>query len=279
MSDSFCIVTPNLNMGRYLATTIESVLQNIRSNDQYFVIDGGSSDESIEILKYYTHRITGWISEPDAGYAHAIAKGLSRCTSAYQCWVNSGDLLMTGALDKARKRLRDTGADMIFGNDVYIDESGYVLQSSSGYVKNLALMMLYGGWTPLQEACFWRHSLYSKSGGIDPSLRFAADYDLFLRFSLQGRCEYVPVIFGAFRRHRGQKSRHVDSYRKERELCRSRELVRHDLDWKRRCVMAYYWLAVRWRARVWGARCAGPPSGTNVEESLFNRVDTWAKGM
>ncbi len=90
------------------------------------------------------------------------------------------------------------------------------------------MAMLYGGWTPLQDACFWRRNLYQGIGGIDRSLRYAADYDLFLRMALAGRTGYVPVTFSAFRRHAGQKSISGSAaYEDERRRVRAREIGAH----------------------------------------------------
>ena len=252
MSQSFAIVTPNYNMAGYLAQTIESVLSNMRDGDQYFIIDGGSSDGSVDIIRRYASRITGWVSEKDRGYADALAKGFARSRSEYQCWINSGDLLLTGTLDEARRQLASTGADFVFGDDLYIDEDGRVLQVTNGRTDALPDMMLFGGWTPLQDACYWRRSLYEKVGGIDPEQRYAADYDLFLRMSLGGDCRYVPAVFSAFRRHAGQTShRHAKGYRLEREQCRRRELQRATAGAIRKAVLgACYWWKVRWRARM-----------------------------
>ncbi|MGO9444871.1 MAG: glycosyltransferase family 2 protein [Thiobacillaceae bacterium] len=248
----FTVVTPNYNMGAYLAQTIESVLSNLRSDDEYFVIDGGSTDESVEILRHYASRLTGWVSEADHGYSSALEKGFRRSTAEYQCWINTGDLLLPGALDEARAWLQRTGADLIFGDDLYVDEIGEVLQVSNGRVADLASMMIYGGWTPLQDACFWHRDLYERVGGVDPSVRYAADYDLFLRMSLCGRSAYVPVIFSAFRRHPGQTSaRHATSYRKEREHCRLREMKRLGVHGRGgRLKASYYRWGARLRARL-----------------------------
>ncbi len=239
-------------MGEYLGETIESVLANLRPGDEYFVIDGGSTDSSLEVIHRYQDRLSGWISATDRGYADALAKGFMRSSGKYQCWINCGDLLLSGALDQARSRLEQTGADMIFGDDLYIDEHGVVLQVTNGYEADLGAMMLYGAWTPLQDACYWRRSLYDAVGGIDSSLRFAADYDLFLRMSQRGDCRYIPVVFSAFRRHRGQTSiANFDGYESERNNCRRRELNRNRDDTIGTLLRgAYYWVKVRWRARV-----------------------------
>lgn len=267
--NNFTVITPNYNMADYLAETIESVLINLRPGDEYFIVDGGSSDGSVEIIRRYEHRISGWVSEKDKGYADALAKGFSRSEGQYQCWINCGDLMLPGALDEARARLEETGADMIFGDDLYIDERGDVLQVSNGRVSDLPVMMLYGGWTPLQDACFWRRSLYDKVGGVDPDQRYAADFDLFLRMSLAGDCRYVPAIFSAFRRHDGQTSNvHALGYRQERERCRQRELASRAIpSWRRGLLGARYWVQARWRARMQSRRTDMPQLiGRNVSE-------------
>jgi glycosyltransferase involved in cell wall biosynthesis len=249
---NFTVVTPNYNMGEYLVETIESVLRNLRPGDEYFIIDGGSTDHSVEVIRSYESSITGWISEPDKGYADALVKGFLRSTTDFQCWINSGDLLLQGTLDMARQLLVESGADMIFGDDLYIDEHGIVVQVSNGRVTNLTDMMLYGGWTPLQDACYWRREFYEKVGGLDPEQKFAADFDLFLRMSLHGKCHYVPVIFSAFRRHGEQKSQSgALAYKRERQACQEREVARqakgtlHNL-----AKSLYYWPTTRLRARL-----------------------------
>jgi glycosyltransferase involved in cell wall biosynthesis len=221
------VVTPSFNMAPYLEETITSVLANLREDDEYFIIDGGSTDGSVEIIRRYEGRLSGWVSEPDHGYADAIGKGFDLATGDILCWINAGDLYLSGAFDVARRSLTDD-VDMIFGDDFYIDESNQVLLYSRGWVPDLRLAMLYGGWTPLQDACFWRRSLYQGIGGIDRSLRYAADYDLFLRMALAGRAGYTPMTFSAFRRHAGQKSISGSvAYEDERKRVRAREIETH----------------------------------------------------
>lgn len=248
-AESFCIVTPNYNMAAYLPATIESVIENLQPGDQYYVIDGGSEDGSVDVIRRYEKQLSGWTSEPDRGYADALAKGFSRCSSVYQCWINCGDFLLPGALAQARRALARTGADMVFGDDLFIDEQERVIFRSSGRVASLHRMMLYGGWTPLQDACFWRSALYRRVGGIDPELSVAADYDLFLRFGLAGDCQYVPILFSAFRRHEGQTSMsETERYEHERAAARRIQLDRLCPYgcWPQRL---YHWISVRIRAR------------------------------
>jgi glycosyltransferase involved in cell wall biosynthesis len=239
-------------LGSYLSQTIESVLANLSSSDEYFVIDGGSKDQSVDIIRQYESRLTGWISEPDRGYADALAKGFARATGDILCWINSGDLLLPEALDAARQTLTDTRADMVFGDDFYVDEEGQIIFFSRGYVKDLRDAMLYGAWTPLQDACFWRREVYECVGGMNPAFRYAADFDLFLRMALHGTCRYVPLAFSAFRRHAGQKSiSESPIYRKEREDLRRAVLdglPGSKLGKSLRCT--WHEAAIRWRVYV-----------------------------
>lgn len=218
------VVTPSFNMAAYLEDTIKSVLANLQPGDEYFVIDGGSVDGSVEVIRPHERNLTAWISEPDHGYADALAKGFARASGDILCWINVGDLYLSGALDAAR-RLLTSDLDMIFGDDFYVDESNKILAFSRGWVPDLRMAMLYGGWTPLQDACFWRRELYETIGGIDSTLRYAADYDLFLRMAISGRAQYVPHTFSAFRRHAGQKSIAGSAvYERERGRVRDREI-------------------------------------------------------
>jgi len=246
------VVTPCYNMGKYLERTIQSVLQNLEPGDEYFIIDGGSTDDSVKIIEAFRSKITGWVSEKDHGYADALAKGFNRGTGDVFCWINASDILLPGAFEKVRNVFTKTNVDFIFGDDFYISEDDKILAFSKGQVGNLRSAMLYGGWTPLQDACFWTKNLYQKVGGIDVSLKYAADFDLFLRFSLSGKTQYVPHIFSAFRRHGDQKSISGSAeYRKERIESLSMIKTKERIPLIKFYVLkAYYWFYVRFRARV-----------------------------
>jgi glycosyltransferase involved in cell wall biosynthesis len=210
------VVTPSFNMAPYLEDTIQSVIGNLRPGDEYFVIDGGSTDGSVDVIRRHEQNLTGWVSEKDAGYADAIGKGFARATGDILCWINAGDLYLVGAFDAARELLAPD-LDMIFGDDFYFDEANRVLSYSNGWVPDLRLATLYGGWTPMQDACFWRRSIYNDIDGINRKLKYAADFDLFLRMAVAGRTRYVPIAFSGFRRHNGQMSiSHASAYEAER---------------------------------------------------------------
>lgn len=219
------VVTVNFNMSDFLEDTILSVIRNLSDGDEYFIIDGGSTDSSLKIIDKYEKKITKWVSEKDDGYADALAKGFNFATGDILCWINSGDLFLSGAFPEVKKLFSEINTNFIFGDDFYINENNKIIQHTSGYSKNLRSAMLYGGWTPLQDACFWKRNAYEEIGGIDPTLKYAADYDLFLKLSLHGKHQYIPKTFSAFRKHNNQKSiMGKNLYLLERENCRSREL-------------------------------------------------------
>lgn len=248
----FSVVTPNLNQGIYLRRTIESVISNLEKGDEYFIIDGGSTDTSIAIIREFATAVTSWISEKDSGQYDAIAKGFDLAHGDFLCWVNSGDLLLPGALAAAREILHNSNLDLIYGDDIYIDEADRVISHSRANVDDLHYMMLYGEWTPLQDACFWRRSLYEEVKGLDRKLRYAGDFDFFLRASYHGRCRYIPMVMSAFRAHPNQHS--VDfASRYSVERRRVIETLKRNgkesaILWI--CLEVRYWFSVHWRTWV-----------------------------
>jgi len=239
-------------MGGFLERTIVSALTNLRSGDEYYIIDGGSTDNSLDIIKHYQDKISGWISEKDEGYADALAKGFNLTSGDILCWINSGDLLLPSAFDKVRNVFSSSNVDFIFGDDFYITEDDRVIFHSKGNISNLRNAMFFGDWTPLQDACFWRKKLYTKVGGINPSLKYAADFDLFLRFSVYGKTQYVPYTFSAFRKHQNQKSINSSSeYKNEKKICQKSIHKKFQVSRiKYTFLKAYYWIYVRLNARV-----------------------------
>ena len=206
MNASFSIVTPNLNMGKFLQRSMASVIATLVPGDPYFIVDGGSSDNSLDDINSYRPQLTSVISEPDKGYADAIAKGFDQATGSLLCWVNSSDLPLPGALDAAREIFADPAVNLITGDVVTIDENDVVAGRSSGQFPELVKTMLYGGGTPWQVGCFWCRSAYEQVGRLRRHLRYAADFDIFLRLGLNGGVRSVPKIFGAHRLRDGQLS-------------------------------------------------------------------------
>lgn len=212
------IVTPSFNQGRLLTRTIESVLSQRYEHLEYLIIDGGSTDGSIEIIKRYQDRLHYWVSEPDGGQADAIAKGFARSTGEIMGWLNSDDLLLPGALATVAQTFsRSRDIQMTYGNIVVINEWNQ-MQHICIQTPACFETLFYGGQIINQEAVFWTRDLFNRAGGLNRQLQYALDYDLWTRMSRLTAPHYIPRILAAFRQHPSQKTRHMDRYEYEKRL-------------------------------------------------------------
>ena len=136
------VVTPSFNQAAYLERTILSVLDQDYPNIEYIIIDGGSTDGSVDIIRQYAHRLTHWVSEPDRGQAHAINKGLQQATGKWVAWQNSDDFFYPGTfLQLAQMAAIEPDADLIIGNMNLIDKDDMLLRDIK-YVRPTYLSML-----------------------------------------------------------------------------------------------------------------------------------------
>jgi len=187
------IVTPSYNQGQFIEETIRSVLLQGYPNLEYIIIDGGSTDGSVDIIRKYERGLAYWVSEPDRGQSHAINKGCQRATGEIMAWLNSDDRYWPGALARAA-RFFVSHPSIVFANgDVdYIDVDGRFVRRIHAIRPNWFLTANLGahGWP--QQGCFWRRRAYEQVGGIDSSLRFCMDRDLFIRLTRLGPSARIP---------------------------------------------------------------------------------------
>ena len=220
------LVTPSYRQGRYLESAIQSILEQDYPKLEYAVVDGGSDDESPEIIERYRNRLAFAVSEKDHGQVYAIEKGFSRISGEIMGYMNSDDLLEPGALQFVGDYFsRHPGVDAIYGHRLIIDEAGKEIGRWVSPRYNPGLLRIVD-YVP-QETLFWRRSLYDKVGGLDRQWSFALDWDLLLRFASAGaRIVRVPYFLGRFRVHSLQKSEVlIDSVgRSDIEALRKREL-------------------------------------------------------
>lgn len=198
------LVTPSYNQAQFLEETISSVLEQGYPNLEYIVIDGASTDGSVDILRRHEDRIDYWISEPDNGQAHALAKGFERATGEIFGWLCSDDLLKPGALHLAAATFRLTSAlTFMYGDSEYLypDGSREIKPRVSYDYETMKYFNLVS-----QPSSFFSAAAYRACGKIDQTLRYAMDYDLFLRFGHQARAIYVPVVLSSYRMHSTSKS-------------------------------------------------------------------------
>jgi glycosyltransferase involved in cell wall biosynthesis len=215
------IVTPSYNQGRYLRRTIESVLAQDYANVEYRVVDGGSQDESLAVLREYDGRIA-WSSEPDRGQAHAINKGFDACTGDIRAYLNSDDVLAPGAISRVVKYFADNpGCDMLYGDATYIDERDRVVGRYRTAPYSFERLM--DDCCVCQPATFWRASIARVAGPFDEDLDLAMDYDYWLRIDRAGgEIHYLPEQLASSRVHAATKTslRRADIYREIFAVCR-----------------------------------------------------------
>src|SRR2546429_489609 len=199
------IVTPSFNQGQYLEQAILSVLDQTYPHIEYLVIDGGSTDQSVEIIKKYRTRLAYWQSRPDNGFGDALAQGFQKSKGEVLAYLNSDDLLAPDSVAKAIEVLtRRIDVVMVYGNRACIDEKGRLLY----YKPSLPILARtpYIATTIIQESCFWRREIYLGVGGINTGLKFAIDYDLFSKITRQGKVVHAGRVWGFFRKHRNSKT-------------------------------------------------------------------------
>jgi glycosyltransferase involved in cell wall biosynthesis len=200
------IVTPSYNQAPYIEETIRSVLAQDTSQIEYLIVDGGSTDGTVEIIKKYEDKITWWASETDRGQTDAINKGFARAKGEILAWLNSDDTYEPGAVAAAVKYLQDhPSVGMVYGDCNYINESGAVIGRFHSAQTDYRL--LRRGYTHIpQQTMFFRVELWKQLGPLDPSFYFAMDYDLWTRIARRTEIRYVPQTWANFRLHTSGKS-------------------------------------------------------------------------
>lgn len=199
------VVTPSYGQAKYLEAAILSVLNANRPPDEYFVIDGGSTDGSVEIIQKYAEILNGWVSEPDRGQADAINKGFSRCGGDILAWLNSDDTIEPNAFETVLSKFEhDPELVMVYGDVNSIDADGLVFhrQRFDQYtLDDLACFQIIS-----QPAVFFRREAFERAGGLDESYRYLLDHQLWLRIALYGKMCYLPQVLANARYHAGAKN-------------------------------------------------------------------------
>ena len=202
------IITPSFNQVQFLERTMHSVLDQGYPNLEYIIVDGGSTDGSVEIIRKYADRLAYWVSEPDRGQSHAINKGLQRATGEWAAWQNSDDIFYPGAFKNfAQMVQKNPRVDLIIGNMNLIDSDDQVLRDIK-YVRPTYRSLLAEGMLLTNQAAFWRRLVHDEIGYLDESLDCCLDYEWFLRLLRKKKAAHVNVTWGALRLHEDTKSHH-----------------------------------------------------------------------
>jgi glycosyltransferase involved in cell wall biosynthesis len=205
MLPKISIVTPSWNQGSFLEETIQSVLGQNYANLEYQIIDGGSNDNSIEVIKKYASQLTHWLSEKDNGQAHAINKGFARVTGDIVTWLNSDDQLTSGTLEKvAYYFLQYPDVMMIHGRTILFgDNRPDIIRGAEN--RDLANKYLAG--MPFsQPSAFFRRRVLEEQGYLNETLHYGLDYDLFIRIALNYDILKVEETFSKYLLHANSKT-------------------------------------------------------------------------
>jgi glycosyltransferase involved in cell wall biosynthesis len=261
------IVTPSFNQGAFIGQTIDSVLSQDYPHIDYRVIDGGSTDDTVAVLKSYGDRVA-WVSEKDRGQTHAINKGMAQARGSIRAYLNSDDLLRPGAVSRAVEHFRTTPVcDLVYGRDAMIDAAGSYLGMYP--TREYSFEELVERCCISQPAAFWRSRLADRIGPFDEALSLVMDYDYWLRADRSGaQIEHIPDVLAHTRHHRQTKTSgggrlaqfQQQFYRELFAVC-----MRHAGYVSSRYV--YAWLQAEWfAAHPWARR---------YEDLIVRVVQTW----
>ena len=211
----FSIVVPSYNQGRFLEATIRSILDQEVPETELIVIDGGSTDGTLDVIRRYGDRIAYWVSEKDRGQAHAVNKGFAVATGEIFGWQNSDDLYLPGAFKRVSAAVASHPRKEIFhGHIKYLDEEGRERDENRA-VPAGPFNLLYDGSLVRNQAAFFRRELWERMGGLEEAFRFCMDREFFLRAAHRGAgFLLVPAFLGAFRVHGEAKTQRMQEVRR-----------------------------------------------------------------
>jgi len=210
-------VTPSYNQDAYLEQTIKSVLDQNFDGLEYVIIDGGSSDKSVDIIKNYQNQLSYWISEPDSGHADGINKGFAKTHAGIMGWLNSSDVYYPWTLKTVVQIFNDLPeVKWISGIPTNIYDGAIPNKVQFNFRNKYDFLSGHYNWLQ-QESIFWRRDLWEAVGGqLNTNLKYACDFELWLRFFQNTSLSYVNTILAGFRTHENQRgSIAIDSYRAE----------------------------------------------------------------
>ena len=223
------VITPSFNQAEFLEETILSVIGQQYPNLEFIIIDGGSTDASVEVIKKYERQVSYWFSEPDGGQSEALAKGFARATGDILCWLCSDDLFKPGTLHVVGGVFAGhPDLDLLYGDTEYLYPDGTTRHKPRIFYNYDAMLFAFN--IISQPSSFFSRRIYQSVGGLDTELNFAMDYDLFIRFGRNMHWIFVPTVLSSYRLHAGSKTvahrpRFLNEWNRVREKALGRPLT------------------------------------------------------
>ena len=271
MPPKLSIVTPSFNQGKFLEETILSVLNQRYEPLEYIIIDGGSTDESVEIIRRYERHLAYWVSEKDRGQVHALNKGIEKTTGDVFGFINSDDVYLPGAFAAVANHFGShPETEWICGDTIMFgDEKGTELIRA--VVPKSAAHCLSWAYKAPQPGHFWKRELIK--GGFDEAWPYDFDHDLYVRLLLAGeKCEHVPLPFAGYRLHAVSKTV-AEGHHQIEEFDRSAEVYENRLHGADR----------RWCRATRYLRCASEASEAGKRREgtqwLMRALATYPEGL
>lgn len=193
------LVTPSYNTARFIGAAVQSVLDQAGVAIDHLVMDGGSNDGTVDVLRSFGGRVK-WVSQPDRGQADAINRGFAQVKGDVLGWLNSDDAYAPNAVATAAAFLRDNpGVALVYGDAAFIDAAGNPIGPCVHVEEFSRRRLLHYSDFIVQPAAFWRRSAFEAVGGLDPSLNWAMDYDLWLKIAKRFKIAYLPKTLAHYR--------------------------------------------------------------------------------
>ncbi|MCO5052607.1 MAG: glycosyltransferase [Verrucomicrobiae bacterium] len=236
----FSIVTPSYNQGRYLPDCIESVKAQTGVSWEHLVIDAGSTDETLDVLRAHAH--LKWVSEPDQGMSDGINRGFRKATGDWVMWLNTDDYLLPGALAKvAAVANRHPTADIIYGDCLFVDQARQPIRRKRDHRFHFGVLLFYGCYIA-STSTFLKRRIITDGQLLDLDYKVCMDFEYYVRLALAGyRFEYLPEVLAEFRWHGQNTSTILHTRRRAERLQVQRKYLKQ---------LGYGWLGRKWLLSV-----------------------------
>lgn len=255
------VITPSFNQGSFLEETIHSVLNQQYPNLEYIIIDGGSTDKSIEVIRNYQSSLAYWVNEPDRGQAHAINKGIERATGDIIGFLNSDDTYLPGALIAVGHYYKNhPKARWICGHSIMHGLAGRPSNFVKIRVPRSLGEVLFGSMAAISTSSFWRREIFEDNGKFAENMRYCFDIDFYARLlSVKEKCLPLDFPVSTYRLHPNSKSV-AESASFRREMMTVRDSYLANVPWWE---VQYELARERWERAEW---------------LLFSAIEKWRSG-